>query len=149
MIFSFASHEHPRAWLKHIVRAALDDLIADPLSLSRAHGALILAVQLHERAYYYLARESPNALDGASLEDFRRAFAGTVMCFDPLAAVASGKSGDTLKYSNILSPAALLSLGSPSKLRRSIIVHRLNRQLIPLLEELLAANERLLDQFDM
>jgi len=149
MIFNFASHEHPRAWLRQVLRASLDDFIAEPLSVSRAHAALLLGVQFHERIYYYLARENPNLLQGASLEAFRQSFAATVLCFDPLVAVAGGKSSDTLKFSNILSPTALLSLGNPNKLRRSIIVHRLNRQLIPLLEELIAAYERLLDKFEI
>ena len=128
----------PRVWLREIIRPMLDDLIANPLDMRRAYAALIVTYQYHERLFYALIQSHPK-FAGQALVDFRRDIAAEALTFESLAAAADPAAGHTLKFTNILSADFLLGmLTNPLRVHRSIIVKRLNRQLIPLLEELIA-----------
>ena len=149
MIFSSSDLTQPRTWLHEIVRPVLNDFIENPLDMRRAYAALILTYQYHERLFYYLAQSHPE-LVAKGLTVFEHDLAAAALPFKGLAAAADPAAGHPLKFTNILSAESLLGfLTSPRKVQRSIIVQRLNRQLIPLLEELMADYERLLTKWKL
>jgi len=150
MPFTLANLPEPRIWLRDVVQPALDDFIAAPLDIRRAYTALTLVHQHHERLYHYVQRAKPNLLTGAGLERFRIDLANLAPIFKAVAEAADPRAGHTLKYTNILSAGTLLAIcGSDgnNKVRRAVIVTRVNRQLIPLLQEVISAYQRLHDKF--
>lgn len=92
----------------------------------------------------------PALLRGAQLSDFRREFAGA--SFDIVSAAADPKSGHALGSSNIFARgggAFAHLLTETRRVTRAIIVARANRQLIPLLEDVMLTYERLLDRLQL
>ncbi len=149
MPFTLANLAEPRVWLRDVVQPALDDFAASPCDIHRAYAALVLVHEHHARLYHYVQRHRPEVLTGASLERFRIDLANIAPVFAALAAAADPACGHTLKYTNILSASGLLAVvgGSGEKVRRALIVTRLNRQLLPLLQEAVGAYHRLHDTF--
>ena len=148
MPFTLANLSEPRLWLRDVVQPALDDFIAAPMDIRRAYTALILVHQHHERLFYHLRDTNPQVLTGGSLERFRIDVVNLVPMFDAVAAAADPRAGATLKHTNILSAGSLLVLVSGAeKVKRAVIVTKLNRQLIPLLQDVVDAYRRLHDMF--
>ena len=151
MIFQSTFVSAPRAWLDDIVKPTVEDFIAEPLEMHRAYAALQTVYQYHERLFHYLQANQAEQFVAGSVEAFRRDLTGATLSFEGAASAADPKSGHTLAYSNILSAGALLAiLSAPrSKVHRAIIVTRLNRQLLPLLQDLIGAYERLLEKLGL
>ncbi len=149
MPFTLANLSEPRLWLRDVVQPALDDFAAAPLDLRRAYAALILVYQHHERLYHYLKVKRPHVLTGAGIERFRIDMGNIIPMFDAVAAAAATDAGQTLKYSNIMTVGALMALAGTSaeKVKRAVIVTRLNRQLLPMLEDVVEAYGRLHEMF--
>lgn len=152
MPFTLANLAEPRVWLRDVVQPALDEFIAAPLDLRRAYTALMLVDQHHERLYHYVQATRPDLLTGASLERFRIDLSNLSPMIDAVAAAADPAAGHTLKYTNILSAGSLLAIvgsGGDKKVCRAVIVTRLNRQLIPLLQEVVDAYQRIHERFGL
>lgn len=150
MPFTLANLSEPRTWLCDVVQPALDDLIAAPLDIRRAYTALTLVHQHHERIFYCLRRRRPDLLTGASLERFRIDFGNLAPSFADVAAAADPDQGHTLKYTNILSAEGVMAIVGASAgktIARAVIVTRLNRQLIPMLQDVVDAYQRLHESF--
>ncbi len=149
MIFSSSDMSQPRVWLREIVRPILDDFIKNPLDMRRAYASIIITYQYHERLYYGLTQSNPEIIN-RGLAVFRLDLASDIPIFEGLAAAADPAAGHTLKFTNVLSAAFLLAfLTGTHTVQRSIIVTRVNRQLIPLLEELILGYERQLDKWKL
>jgi len=150
MKFRSADLAQSRVWLRDVVQPTLDDLIAHPVDMHRAYAALMMVTQYHERLFYDLARHPEKLAMGTDLERFRSDLASASQYFDSLRTAADPETGHSLKFTNILSARALLNiLTGQNKVYRAIILATLNRQLIPLLEDLMAAYRRLLDRYEL
>ncbi len=152
MPFTLANLSEPRAWLRDVVQPALDDLIAAPLDIRRAYTALMLVHRHHERIFHYLRRRRPGLLTGASLERFRVDLGNLAPSFAEAAAAAESAEGHTLKYTNILSAEGVMAImggstGAGKTIARAVIVTRQNRQLIPMLQDVVDAYQRLHESF--
>lgn len=155
MPFTLANLSEPRAWLRDVVQPALDELIAAPLDIRRAYTALMLVHQHHERIFHYLQRRRPDLLTGASLERFRLDLGNLAPSFAEADAAAEAAEGHTLKYANILSAEGVMATVGGSTgtskagktIARAVIVTRQNRQLIPMLQDVVDAYQRLHESF--
>ena len=148
MPFTLTNFSEPRIWLRDVVQPALDDFIAAPLDIRRAYTALTLVHEHHSRLYHYVQRKRPSLLTGASIERFCIDLGNLAPSFAALAAAANPAVGQALKYTNILSAGRFLAVGGNDyKVRSAVIVTSRNRQLLPLLQDVIDAYERLHERF--
>jgi hypothetical protein len=145
MNFKSNDLEHPRVWLRDVVRFTLDEFIADPLNLQRALTAMTVVYQYHERLFSCLSQtgEAP----AESLEGFRAVLARTCRSLEVVAQAVVGPAGPGLALTNIVSSGRLIALLGAEGLsvQRAVIISEAKRQLIPLLEDVMAAYRRVLD----
>ncbi len=133
--------DQPAVWLHDVVRPAVDHFTAAPLDMGRAYVALTMVYDFHKRLFHHLGGRH-SRFEGATLESFRKDLAGANGAFLALEAALDPRTERSLRYTNILSPGALMTLLShPSKVRRSVVVASVNRQLLPMLDELMALYE--------
>jgi hypothetical protein len=150
MTFKSDDLDHPRAWLRDVVQFTLDEFTADPLNIRRATTAVTVVYQYHERLFSYL-RQTGKAASG-SLEGFRAGLARACPSFqivtEAAGGPASGPDGHMLTFSNIVSSGRIFTaLGAEGiSVHRAIILGKPKRQLLPVLEDVMAAYRRALDE---
>lgn len=144
MIPSQDSLDHPRVWLRNVVQFTLDEFVRDPLNQPRAMTAMTVVYQYHERLFSHLTRTGKAPAE--SIEGFRAHLSRSSPSFGIVAQAGANHAGHGLTFSNVLlggSAPDILSAGT--QVQRAIIVTTAKRQLIPLLEDVMAAYRRTLD----
>jgi hypothetical protein len=137
-----------RTWLTQVVRPALDDFIAAPLEMRSAHTATIIIYQYHEALFYCLTRAGQAPAD--NLAEFRRMLAAKSAAFGGIAGAIEADICDSLSTTSIVTGSAFFNdLEAEAKVRRAIIVTKIKRQLIPLLEDVMMFYGRLLTSYGL
>ena len=111
--------------------------------------------QHHERIFHYLRSHRPDLLTGASLERFRVDLGNLAPSYAEVAVAAQSTDGNMLKYANILSAEGVMAIvgggagmtKAGKTIARAVIVTRQNRQLIPMLQDVVDAYQRLHESF--